>query len=565
MVQTKSRYKASGEPVTVLQQHRRPPHAKGTTSTMNNTEVQPSGKDNLAAKVNKLSKELEFVISWIRDQPPKAHVTPVKERYAEYKFEDDDIEDKDDGNKKMQSPHYPFKVEARIDIPTNDGTVDAEKLDSWIDQLETYFPLYGFSSSDKVVFARLTLTSHALAWWNSQLKTRGEDVSWKEFTRLLRQEFYPMRITGHTEECWKVHPELFPKKWIKDNRRGKRTTATAQSLNTKEQPDKREELFTLHIQVKQELIEAIVDTGSQKNLISAGLVQRLGLTTTPHPHEVLCEVVPLDIFQGKYLVNRSKGTRNVEFTMACQARRLVNASQVVLLSLVRPIESADKVSALSQINNQPENAKATYPTVGMYRNLALENDEIKRHDRQRVEGNFQEGDRHRTEEKPKTEGKKIKLICYGSFRILKKIDKNACQLKLPAYMEMYPVVNVDKLKLFKPSMFDEKPLHSFPSLDKLGDEKKLIMEYLVKISKKARILELKRRHLNITVLTSNMPYPSRKIRRICACASLKTTKEQDPIRRIQRRSLRHIQVMKIKYSGRYRTWSLLQETPDTPY
>nr|GEV59048.1 putative reverse transcriptase domain-containing protein [Tanacetum cinerariifolium] len=40
----------------------------------------------------------------------------------------------------------------------------------------------------------------------------------------------------------------------------------------------------------------------------------------------------------------------------------------------------------------------------------------------------------------------------------------------------------------------------------------LIMEYLVKISKKACILKLKRRHLKITVMTSNMPYPSRKIR-----------------------------------------------------
>ncbi|GJZ71574.1 retrovirus-related pol polyprotein from transposon TNT 1-94 [Tanacetum coccineum] len=33
----------------------------------------------------------------------------------------------------------------------------------------------------------------------------------------------------------------------------------------------------------------------------------------------------------------------------------------------------------------------------------------------------------------------------------------------------------------------------------------VIMEYLVKISKKARILELKRRHLSIIVLTNNMP------------------------------------------------------------
>ncbi|GJW34400.1 hypothetical protein Tco_0054432 [Tanacetum coccineum] len=62
------------------------------------------------------------------------------------------------------------------------------------------------------------------------------------------------------------------------------------------------------------------------------------------------------------------------------------------------------------------------------------------------------------------------------------------------------------------------------------------MEYLVKISKKEHILELKRRHLKITVLTSNTPYPSRKIRCICACTSLKTIKEQDPIRRIQKKT-----------------------------
>ncbi|GJZ19450.1 hypothetical protein Tco_0556040 [Tanacetum coccineum] len=60
------------------------------------------------------------------------------------------------------------------------------------------------------------------------------------------------------------------------------------------------------------------------------------------------------------------------------------------------------------------------------------------------------------------------------------------------------------------------------------------MEYLAKIRKKACILELKQRHLKITVLTSNMPYPSRKIQRVCSCTSLKTTKEQGSIRRIQR-------------------------------
>ncbi|GJT76267.1 hypothetical protein Tco_1042992 [Tanacetum coccineum] len=91
------------------------------------------------------------------------------------KFEDraslkNDTEEYQANETHVISPHgsrKPFKVEARIDIPSYDGTVDAEKLDSWIDQLETYFTLYGFTSVKKVSFVRLKLTSHALAWWNS--------------------------------------------------------------------------------------------------------------------------------------------------------------------------------------------------------------------------------------------------------------------------------------------------------------------------------------------------------------------------------------------------------------
>nr|GEX68618.1 hypothetical protein [Tanacetum cinerariifolium] len=88
-------------------------------------------------------------------------------------------------------------------------------------------------------------------------------------------------------------------------------------------------------------------------------------------------------------------------------------------------------------------------------------------------------------------------------------------------------------------------------LDQLRLWIRVIMEYLVKISKKARILKLKRRHLKITVWTTHTPYPSRKIRRICACTSQKTTKETRSIRRIQERPICRIQAIEIKYSRRY--------------
>ncbi|GJY34066.1 hypothetical protein Tco_0418535 [Tanacetum coccineum] len=295
MVQTKSDYKASGAPVTVLQQHRRLPESKKTTLTMNNTEDQPSSKDELATKVDKLRKDLESIING------------------------------DDDNKKMQGPHYPFKVGARIDIPIYDVIVNVEKLDSWIHQLETYFTLYGFSSSDKVVFARLKLTSHA----------------WLGLTTT-------------------PHPRPYSLGWIQKD------------METK---------------VNKQLI-----FGSpyhwERNVVYFRRAQKYQFEKD----------------RKKYLVNRRKGTRNVKLTTSCQARRLVNASQVILLSLVRPMESANKVFALSHINNQPANVIAAYPTVfedvydmpmnqvsehdsqlitnsnspnvGMHRNSALENDEI---------------------------------------------------------------------------------------------------------------------------------------------------------------------------------------------
>ncbi|GJR89317.1 hypothetical protein Tco_0213328 [Tanacetum coccineum] len=64
------------------------------------------------------------------------------------------------------------------------------------------------------------------------------------------------------------------------------------------------------------------------------------------------------------------------------------------------------------------------------------------------------------------------------------------------------------------------------------EEDLVITEYLVKVKEKARILEHKRRYLKITILTTNMPYPSRKIRRICACTHQRPRRKQDPIRRI---------------------------------
>lgn len=52
----------------------------------------------------------------------------------------------------------------------------------------------------------------------------------------------------------------------------------------------------------------------------------------------------------------------------------------------------------------------------------------------------------------KGEGKKLKSIRYGPFKIVEKIGHNVFLLKLPPCMHLYSVVNVENLKLYEPPM-----------------------------------------------------------------------------------------------------------------
>ena len=66
------------------------------------------------------------------------------------------------------------------------------------------------------------------------------------------------------------------------------------------------------------------------------------------------------------------------------------------------------------------------------------------------------------------EGKKLKPIRYGLFKILEKIGENAFRLDLPAYMHIYSVVNADSLRLFGHSLIeDPKEQSQLPAIDDL--------------------------------------------------------------------------------------------------
>ncbi|KAI5350963.1 hypothetical protein L3X38_003854 [Prunus dulcis] len=98
-----------------------------------------------------------------------------------------------------------------------------------------------------------------------------------------------------------------------------------------------------------------------------------------------------------------------------------------------------------------------------------------RHDKHRVPCNFKEGDLvwlHHGKERLTGEGKQLKTIRYGPFKIIKQIGDNAFQLVLPPYMHIYSVINAQNLKLFEPSLLDNDPNEDtrLPSVDNLKIE-----------------------------------------------------------------------------------------------
>ena len=151
------------------------------------------------------------------------------------------------------------------------------------------------------------------------------------------------------------------------------TVATAKiQKNELEDPEEEERLFHSQMWVKGSPIQFIVDSGSQKNLISAEVVKRLGLPTTSHPQpytigwlhqgrdlrvsqqcrlpynikpftdEVLCDIAPLevcDVLLGQpYLWKRhavyESRPRVVIITLGNKLYRIPEVAPPIVISLV---------------------------------------------------------------------------------------------------------------------------------------------------------------------------------------------------------------------------------------
>ncbi|KAK1377226.1 hypothetical protein POM88_033419 [Heracleum sosnowskyi] len=217
MVLTRSQYKKLGEILVTTENHK-----KVKTKRMTKTDKKETGDSSTSQKpstyeaVGLLQKQMESMNSTLsmlttfitkEGKKTKTKKESLFSKPQESDEEDTEDEEEDEEVDKTKTSHrggsnfQNLKIDFKVELPMYDGSVDVEKLDDWIERLETYFTLYGFSSKEKIIFATLKLSSHALMWWKSYRKYCNDEktVSWRKFKELLKKQLYPV---GFVEERW---------------------------------------------------------------------------------------------------------------------------------------------------------------------------------------------------------------------------------------------------------------------------------------------------------------------------------------------------------------------------
>ncbi|GKC01272.1 putative reverse transcriptase domain-containing protein, partial [Tanacetum coccineum] len=87
------------------------------------------------------------------------------------------------------------------------GTEGVVELTQWIEKMETVFRISNCSLENQIKFSTCTLLGNALTWWNSHVRTVGNDVAyamtWKELKKKMTHMYCPMtEIKKLKVELW---------------------------------------------------------------------------------------------------------------------------------------------------------------------------------------------------------------------------------------------------------------------------------------------------------------------------------------------------------------------------
>ncbi|GJV72045.1 putative reverse transcriptase domain-containing protein [Tanacetum coccineum] len=89
------------------------------------------------------------------------------------------------------------------------GTEGVVELTQWIKKIETVFRISNCSVENQIKFSTCTLLGNALMWWNSHVRTVGNDIAyamtWTELKKKMTDKYYPRtKIKKLKVELWEL-------------------------------------------------------------------------------------------------------------------------------------------------------------------------------------------------------------------------------------------------------------------------------------------------------------------------------------------------------------------------
>ncbi|GKB98524.1 reverse transcriptase domain-containing protein [Tanacetum coccineum] len=87
------------------------------------------------------------------------------------------------------------------------GTEGVVELTQWVEKMEIVFRISNYSVENQVKFSTCTLLGNALTWWNSHVRTVGNDVAyamtWTELKKKMTDKYCPRTEIKKLEvELW---------------------------------------------------------------------------------------------------------------------------------------------------------------------------------------------------------------------------------------------------------------------------------------------------------------------------------------------------------------------------
>jgi hypothetical protein len=154
----------------------------------------PAGNPEMERQIRDLRERLEDMEAV---QRRTANVGDMSDSEGEAEAEQQgEVAAEDAANERLIKAIARMSSKTKMDIPTYEGSLDAEELLDWIRALDTYFDYEDIKEDKKVRHAVMKLKGHAALWWDelqADRRSKGKQKikSWDRMIAKMKAKFIP--------------------------------------------------------------------------------------------------------------------------------------------------------------------------------------------------------------------------------------------------------------------------------------------------------------------------------------------------------------------------------------